>query len=86
MLRLRRITVAAVGCLFVSAASASDALVPLSLRDVQDFVVQTRHLPEWDLPIVVGRRPGIEGHISISAGATSAPRLMMSCSPNNHSL
>jgi uncharacterized protein len=28
-----------------------------------NFVVQTRHLPEWDLPIVVGRRSGIEGHI-----------------------
>jgi len=27
------------------------------------FVVQTRQLPEWDLPIVVGRRSGIEGHI-----------------------
>ena len=29
----------------------------------RDFVVQTRQLPEWDLPIVVGRRSGIEGHI-----------------------
>jgi len=28
-----------------------------------NFVVQTRQLPEWDLPIVVGRRSGIEGHI-----------------------
>ena len=27
------------------------------------FVTQTRALPEWDLGIVVGRRPGIEGHI-----------------------
>jgi len=25
--------------------------------------VKTRALPEWDLPIVIGRRPGIEGHI-----------------------
>ena len=28
-----------------------------------DFVTKTRALPEWDLPIVIGRRPGIEGHI-----------------------
>jgi DUF1680 family protein len=28
-----------------------------------DFAVQTRALPEWDLPIVIGRRPGIEGHV-----------------------
>ena len=28
-----------------------------------DFVVSTRALPEWDLPIVVGRRKGIEGHV-----------------------
>ncbi len=28
-----------------------------------NFVVQTRQLPEWDLPIVIGRRSGIEGHI-----------------------
>ena len=29
----------------------------------RDFVVQARQLPEWSLPIVVGRRSGIEGHI-----------------------
>ena len=29
----------------------------------RNFVVQTRQLTEWDLPIVVGRRSGIEGHI-----------------------
>lgn len=28
-----------------------------------DFVTKTRALPEWDLPIVVGRRQGIEGHV-----------------------
>jgi DUF1680 family protein len=28
-----------------------------------DFVCQTRKLPEWDLPIIVGRQPGIEGHM-----------------------
>jgi DUF1680 family protein len=28
-----------------------------------DFVTQTRLLPRWELPIVVGRRSGIEGHI-----------------------
>ncbi len=28
-----------------------------------DFVVKTRALPEWDLPIVIGRRQGIEGHV-----------------------
>ena len=28
-----------------------------------DFVVRTRALPEWDLPIVIGRRQGIEGHV-----------------------
>lgn len=27
------------------------------------FVTQTRALPEWDLGLVIGRRPGIEGHI-----------------------
>ncbi|MBM3861668.1 MAG: hypothetical protein FJ395_18755 [Verrucomicrobia bacterium] len=27
------------------------------------FVTKTRALPEWDLGIVIGRRPGIEGHI-----------------------
>ncbi|MGA2657392.1 MAG: beta-L-arabinofuranosidase domain-containing protein [Verrucomicrobiota bacterium] len=29
----------------------------------RDFVVKTRALPEWDLPIVIGRRQGIEGHV-----------------------
>jgi len=28
-----------------------------------DFVTKTRALPEWDLPIVIGRRSGIEGHV-----------------------
>lgn len=28
-----------------------------------DFCVKTRALPEWDLQIVIGRRPGIEGHV-----------------------
>ena len=28
-----------------------------------DFCTQTRALPAWDLGIVIGRRPGIEGHI-----------------------
>ncbi len=28
-----------------------------------DFVLIARHLPEWELPIVIGRRAGIEGHI-----------------------
>jgi DUF1680 family protein len=28
-----------------------------------DFAVKTRALSEWALPIVVGRRPGIEGHV-----------------------
>lgn len=28
-----------------------------------DFCTQTRALPEWDLGIVIGRRPGIEGHV-----------------------
>jgi DUF1680 family protein len=27
------------------------------------FVTKTRALPEWDLEIVIGRRPGIEGHV-----------------------
>ncbi len=27
-----------------------------------DFVVKTRALPQWDPDIVIGRRPGIEGH------------------------
>jgi uncharacterized protein len=27
------------------------------------FCTQTRALPQWDLEIVIGRRPGIEGHI-----------------------
>ena len=28
-----------------------------------EFVTKQRQLPEWDLPIIIGRRPGIEGHI-----------------------
>ena len=28
-----------------------------------DFILHERALPEWNLPIVIGRRPGIEGHI-----------------------
>jgi uncharacterized protein len=32
-------------------------------RRYLDFVVETRALPEWDLPIVIGRRVGIEGHM-----------------------
>lgn len=28
-----------------------------------DFVINERALPAWDLPIVIGRRAGIEGHI-----------------------
>lgn len=32
-------------------------------RKYLDFVCQTRKLPEWDLPIVLGRRVGIEGHM-----------------------
>jgi uncharacterized protein len=28
-----------------------------------DFVTKTRTLPEWELPIVIGRRSGIEGHV-----------------------
>ena len=28
-----------------------------------DFTLKTRQLPEWALPIVVGRRQGIEGHV-----------------------
>jgi uncharacterized protein len=33
------------------------------VKSYLDFVLKTRALPEWDLPIVVGRRQGIEGHI-----------------------
>jgi len=29
----------------------------------REFVVKQRALAEWSLPIVIGRRPGIEGHI-----------------------
>lgn len=32
-------------------------------RKYLDFVLRQRRLGEWDLPIVVGRRRGIEGHI-----------------------
>jgi DUF1680 family protein len=32
-------------------------------RRYLDFVLKQRALAEWDLPIVVGRRPGIDGHI-----------------------
>ena len=28
-----------------------------------NFALKTRALPDWDTPIVIGRRPGIEGHI-----------------------
>jgi uncharacterized protein len=34
-----------------------------SERRFLDFVLDERALASWDLPIVVGRRPGIEGHI-----------------------
>ncbi|MFO0928542.1 MAG: glycoside hydrolase family 127 protein [Gemmataceae bacterium] len=32
-------------------------------RKYLDFVCRIRKLPEWDLPIVIGRRAGIEGHM-----------------------
>lgn len=32
-------------------------------RRYLDFVLGPRALGDWDLPIIVGRRPGIEGHI-----------------------
>jgi DUF1680 family protein len=32
-------------------------------RRYLDFVLRTRALDRWDMPIVIGRRPGIEGHI-----------------------
>lgn len=32
-------------------------------RKYLDFVCRTRRLPEWDLPILIGRRVGIEGHM-----------------------
>lgn len=32
-------------------------------RRYADFVVVSRSLPEWNLPVIIGRRAGIEGHI-----------------------
>lgn len=32
-------------------------------RKYLDFVLRQRNLPQWDTPIVIGRREGIEGHI-----------------------
>ena len=37
-----------------------------------DFVTQTRRLPQWDLPIVIGRRRLIEGHIYAYAARSLA--------------
>jgi uncharacterized protein len=50
------------------------------------FVVQTRQLPEWDLPIVVGRRSGIEGHIYAYMARTLAQLELDRTQPNRRLL
>jgi uncharacterized protein len=52
----------------------------------QDFVVQTRRLPEWDLPIVVGRRSGIEGHIYAYLARSLAQLELYRAQPNRRLL
>jgi DUF1680 family protein len=37
-----------------------------------DFVLRQRALAEWSLPIIIGRRPGIEGHIYAYVARTLA--------------
>ncbi|MEI7938506.1 MAG: beta-L-arabinofuranosidase domain-containing protein [Verrucomicrobiota bacterium] len=50
------------------------------------FVVQTRQLPEWDLPIVVGRRSGIEGHIYAYMARSLAQLELYRTQPNRRLL
>jgi uncharacterized protein len=52
----------------------------------QNFVVQTRQLPEWDLPIVVGRRSGIEGHIYAYMARSLAQLELYRTQPNRRLL
>jgi hypothetical protein len=51
-----------------------------------NFVVQTRQLPEWDLPIVVGRRSGIEGHIYAYMARSLAQLELYRTQPNRRLL
>jgi DUF1680 family protein len=51
----------------VAVTGLEHALLALSTasgdRRYRDFVLKERALREWNLPIIIGRRPGIEGHI-----------------------
>ena len=51
-----------------------------------NFVVQTRQLPEWELPIVVGRRSGIEGHIYAYMARSLAQLELYRTQPNRRLL
>ena len=51
-----------------------------------NFVVQTRQLPEWGLPIVVGRRWGIEGHIYAYMARSLAQLELYRVQPNRRLL
>lgn len=52
---------------FVAATGSDRALLALyrATGDERylDFLLQRRGLARWDMPLVIGRRPGIEGHI-----------------------
>ena len=49
-----------------------------------DFVVQARRLREWELPIVVGRRAGIEGHIYAYMARSLAQLELCRTHPDRH--
>lgn len=51
-----------------------------------NFVVQTRQLPEWDMPIVIGRRSGIEGHIYAYMARSLAQLELYRTQPNRRLL
>lgn len=52
---------------FVAVTGTERTLLALSRATgdpkYREFVIKRRALPEWSLPIIIGRRPGIEGHI-----------------------
>ena len=54
--------------------------------DYLDFSVKTRALPDWDLPIVIGRRPGIEGHIYAYLARCLAQLELYRTQPSRHLL
>ncbi len=51
-----------------------------------DFTVKTRALPDWDTPIVIGRRRGIEGHIYAYMARCLAQLELYRSQPDRHLL